>query len=50
MPAARPDGISSVPNKSPCIGVGLTHPLKQEFSMRLAPLFAIDDSPDVCTC
>lgn len=45
---ARPDGCYSVPSKTPAVALGLADPLAEDFGMRLAPVFAADDLPEVC--
>lgn len=47
MNSARPDGVSWVPHKSPCIGTGLRDVLAADFNMRLGPVWCADDMPDV---
>lgn len=48
-PPARPDGCYSVPSKTPAVAMGLADPLAEDFGMRLAPVFAADDLPEVRT-
>jgi hypothetical protein len=45
--SARPDGVSHIPEKTPCIGVGLRSVFDQDFNMRLGPVWIADDMPEV---
>ncbi|KAL4423463.1 hypothetical protein ABPG77_005415 [Micractinium sp. CCAP 211/92] len=45
--SARPDGVSWVPEKTPCIGLGLRTVFDPDFNMRLGPVWIADDLPEV---
>ena len=46
--AARPDGSYTVNEKTPAVAVGLASPSSEDYyDVRLAPMFAVDDIPEV---
>ncbi|KAL4440042.1 hypothetical protein ABPG75_003043 [Micractinium tetrahymenae] len=45
--SARPDGVYWVPEKTPCIGLGLRSVFDPDFNMRLGPIWIADDLPEV---
>lgn len=45
--SARPDGVYWVPEKTPCIGLGLRTVFDPDYNMRLGPVWIADDLPEV---
>ncbi|KAI3431662.1 hypothetical protein D9Q98_004709 [Chlorella vulgaris] len=45
--SARPNGVSNIHNKTPCIGTGLRDVFAADFNMRLGPVWCVDDMPQV---